>query len=69
MKILLDTNVVLDLLLDCEPFSDSAVRIFTLIENSEVEAALCATTVTTIDYLLNRSLSRSEAGNGTGSAA
>ena len=58
MKILLDTNVVLDLLLDRSPFSDSAARVFSLVENSEVEAALCATTVTTIDYFLSRSLPR-----------
>ena len=62
MKILVDTNVVLDLLLDRSPFSDSAARIFALVENSEVEAALCATTVTTIDYLLSQSLSRDAAG-------
>ena len=61
MKILVDTNVVLDLLLDRPPFSDSAARIFSLVENSEVEAALCATTVTTIDYLLSRSLPRDAA--------
>jgi predicted nucleic acid-binding protein len=62
VKILVDTNVVLDLLLDRSPFSDSAARIFALVENSEVEAALCATTVTTIDYLLSQSLSRDAAG-------
>ena len=50
MKIVVDTNVVLDLLLDRSPFSDSAARIFSLVENSKVEAALCATTVTTIDH-------------------
>ena len=61
MKILIDTNVVLDLLLDRKPFADPAARIFSLIERSEVEAFLCATTVTTIDYLLTRSISRPEA--------
>ena len=61
MKILVDTHVVLDLLLDRSPFSDSAARIFSLVENSDVEAALCATTVTTIDYLLSRSLPRDAA--------
>ena len=61
MKILVDTNVVLDLLLDRSPFSDLAVSVFSLVENSEVEAALCATTLTTIDYLLNQSLPRDPA--------
>ncbi len=61
MKILVDTNVILDVLLDRKPFSEPAVRLFTLIENSVVEAFLCATTVTTVDYLLNQSVPREEA--------
>jgi predicted nucleic acid-binding protein len=58
VKILVDTNVVLDLLLDRTPFSEPAAHVFSLIENSEVEAFLCATTITTIDYLLTQSMSR-----------
>jgi len=61
VRVLVDTNVVLDVLLDRKPFSEPAARLFALIENSAVEAFLCATTVTTVDYLLNQSLSRSEA--------
>lgn len=61
MKILIDTNVVLDLLLDRTPFSEAASRVFLMVENSMVEAFLCATTVTTIDYLLHQTLSRPEA--------
>lgn len=60
MNILVDTNVVLDLLLDREPFSECAARIFSLIEEAEVEAFLCATTVTTVDCLLTQSLSRQD---------
>ncbi|VGO12165.1 hypothetical protein PDESU_00716 [Pontiella desulfatans] len=58
MIILVDTNVVLDLLLDRVPFSESAAHVFSLIEKSEVEAFLCATTITTIDYLLTQSMPR-----------
>ncbi len=61
MRILVDTNVVLDVLLDRRPFSEPAARLFALIETSLVEAFLCATTVTTIDYVLAQSLSRSAA--------
>jgi predicted nucleic acid-binding protein len=57
VKILVDTNVVLDVLLDRTPFSGPAARLFARIENSAVEAFLCATTITTVDYLLNQSLS------------
>jgi len=55
-----DTNVVLDVLLARNTFVQPASEIFALIEHSRVEAFLCATTVTTIDYLLGQCLSRSE---------
>jgi len=61
MKILVDTNVILDVLLERRPFVDPATKLFVLIENSGVEAFLCATTVTTVDYLLTQSLPRAEA--------
>ena len=49
--ILFDTNVVLDLLLDREPFSSQAAQLFTLIETGELSGCICATTVTTVHYL------------------
>ncbi len=53
---IVDTNVVLDVLLGREPFVKAAVEVFCLIEESRVDAFLCATTITTIDYLLIQSL-------------
>ncbi len=53
---LLDTNIVLDVLLARKPFAQPAEKIFSLVEQSQVEGYLCATTMTTVDYLLNRSL-------------
>jgi predicted nucleic acid-binding protein len=61
MKILLDTNVVLDVLLAREPFVDDAREIFILIENNELEAYLCASSVTTIHYLMQKTTNRSKA--------
>lgn len=58
MRILVDTNVVLDLLLSREPFVHQAAEIFTMVERSEIEGLLCATTLTTVDYLLGQSLSK-----------
>lgn len=58
---MIDTNVVLDVLLDRPPFSDAAAEIFAKIESSEMEGVLCATTITTIDYLLGRALSAAAA--------
>jgi predicted nucleic acid-binding protein len=63
MKILLDTNVVLDALLAREPFVVIAREIFILIENKELEAYLCATSVTTIHYLMQRATNKAEADN------
>lgn len=56
MKILFDTNVILDVLLDREPFSDDAAFLMTLVEQSEIIGFLCATTVTTIHYLATKAL-------------
>ncbi len=56
MRVLVDTNVVLDVLLNREPFAESAARVLALVEESRIEGFLCATTVTTIDYLLGQAL-------------
>ena len=56
MKVLVDTNVVLDVLLQRQPFAEAAARVFALVEESRIEGFLCATTVTTIDYLLGQTL-------------
>ena len=56
MRVIVDTNIVLDVLLEREPFVNAAVDIFSLAEQSKVVAFLCATTITTVDYLLTRSL-------------
>ncbi len=61
MKVLVDTNVVLDVLLDRHPFAKAAARVFALVEESRIEGFLCATTVTTVDYLLGQALSPREA--------
>jgi len=57
VRVLVDTNVVLDLLLDRQPFANDAARIFAMVERAEVEGFLCVTTLTTVDYLLSQSLS------------
>lgn len=52
MKVLFDTNVVLDLMLDREPFSTDAARCFSRVEAGEIEGWLCGSTVTTLHYLI-----------------
>lgn len=58
MKVLLDTNVVLDLLLGREPFANLAKEIFILIEQKKIDGFLVPTSITTIYYLLNRQLDK-----------
>ena len=56
MRVLLDTNVVLDPLLDRAPHAVAAARIFSLIERNVLDGCLCATTVTTIHYLATKTV-------------
>jgi predicted nucleic acid-binding protein len=49
--LLIDTNVVLDLLLDRPPFADDAAILFERIESGAISAFLCGTTITTIFYI------------------
>ena len=58
MKVLFDTNVILDVLLDREPFYDAATYLMTKVEQSEIVGYLGATTITTIYYLLQKNLGR-----------
>lgn len=56
MKALVDTNVILDVLLDREPFSEGASILLSKIEQSEIIGFVCATTITTIHYLITKAL-------------
>ena len=61
MKVLFDTNVVLDALLERKPFADVALRLFAKVERGEITGYLGATTITTIYYLAAKALSSSDA--------
>ena len=54
MRILFDTNIVLDLLLDRAPFADAAAELFAKVEDGTIVGYLCGTTVTTIHYLTSK---------------
>lgn len=51
MKALFDTNVILDVLLEREPFIEEASCLLAKVERSEIIGVICATTITTIHYL------------------
>lgn len=61
MKILVDTNVVLDVLLNRQPFVGHSSLILDAVEKSKVSGYLCATTFTTLDFLLKKALPRKTA--------
>jgi predicted nucleic acid-binding protein len=54
MKVAFDTNVLLDVLCDREPFAEPASRILTLIEQGILSGCVCATSTTTIFYLTRK---------------
>lgn len=56
MKVLFDTNVVLDVLAERKPFVNEAISLFELVESGEIVGVIGATSVTTLDYILSKSL-------------
>ncbi|MBI9060716.1 MAG: PIN domain-containing protein [Marinilabiliaceae bacterium] len=54
MKLFLDTNVVLDLLGEREPFYNSAAKIATLADKGEIQLIVSALTYSTVFYILSR---------------
>jgi len=61
VKLLVDTNVVLDVLLDRSPFSGPATRLFSCIERNDIAGHLGATTITTVHYLASKAIGKADA--------
>ncbi|MBF2088439.1 MAG: PIN domain-containing protein [Synechococcales cyanobacterium K44_A2020_017] len=61
MKILIDTNIVLDLILERQPFVENAVLIFEQIERGNLAGYVAATTITNIFYILRKAEGREAA--------
>jgi predicted nucleic acid-binding protein len=58
VKILIDTNIVLDLLLERKPFVENTILIFEQIEQGKLEGYIAATTITNIFYIIRKTESR-----------
>jgi predicted nucleic acid-binding protein len=56
MKILIDTNVILDVLLKREPFAEDAYAIFKMADEKTIMAYISAFAVTDIYYFINKNL-------------
>lgn len=61
MKILFDTNVVLDVLLNRDPFVKDSSTLVSFVELGYLQGCLCATTITTLDYLISKTYNRKHA--------
>jgi len=61
VKVMFDTNVVLDVLLAREPHVDAAAKLFALVDTGVIEGSICATTATTAYYIAAKSSGRERA--------
>jgi predicted nucleic acid-binding protein len=56
MRVLFDTNVVLDLLMKRRPHVDNVAALFVAVDRRQLQGLLCAATVTTVQYLVSKEL-------------
>lgn len=61
MNVLLDTNVVLDVVLERYPFSEAAEQVFDTAKRRSVQLFLSATTVTDLFYIVSKGKGKSYA--------
>lgn len=54
MRVLIDTNVVLDFLQEREPFVEDAAKLFAKIDAGELEGFISAITITNIYYIIRK---------------
>ena len=58
MRVLFDTNIILDILLDRLPHAKVASALVSRVERGELVGYLCATTLTTIFYLSTKTIGK-----------
>ena len=56
MRVMIDTNVILDIWLAREPFWKDSAALLSKAEKKEIEGWICPTTVTTLHYLGRKAL-------------
>lgn len=62
MKVVFDTNVILDVLMAREPWVGDAARLMTMVDNGRLQGLVCDTSITTIHYLVGRATDSRTAG-------
>lgn len=61
MRVLFDTNVIVDVLVVRQPFFENSSKLVGFAETNAVHGYVCATTITTISYLVTRAIDRKTA--------
>lgn len=61
MRVLFDTNVLIDFLLDRAPFAASAADLLSRADRGQIQGLACADSFTTIFYLMQKALGREAA--------
>ena len=60
MRLMIDTNIILDVLLEREPFYENSKSILDLCESGKIHGFISASTATDIFYLVRKSLKSTE---------
>jgi predicted nucleic acid-binding protein len=63
IRVLIDTNIILDVLFDRQPFVEDAVKLWQFVEAKRVIGYLTATTLTNIFYISRKQLGLERARN------
>ena len=58
MKVLIDTNIIVDVALDREPFFTESDRILTLVEEGTIQGYISASTFSDLYYIIRRDKGR-----------
>ena len=61
MRILFDTNIILDVLLNRKDFVEFSANLVGMAENNQIDGYLCTTTITTLYYLISKTTNRKQA--------
>ncbi len=61
MRVLFDTNILIDFLLDRSPFADAAADLLSRADRGEIQGVACANSFTTIFYLAQKAVGLADA--------
>jgi predicted nucleic acid-binding protein len=61
VRVLFDTNVILDVLIGRQPHFETGTLLFAALDQGRLDGAVCATTVTTVHYVAAKTLSANRA--------